>query len=118
MHAWTCGDFADFVGPFTLGLIFGGDELRFFRDGGLPRFGLVLGALQIDQSERDLLPIAALQAVLADPVGLHFVFADQMEFAILHIQLDVGCKCGEGEKTDEISGNAHTSIITAGGMPL
>jgi hypothetical protein len=63
VHARARGDFADLVGPLSLGLIFGRDELRFFSDGGLSRLGLVLGALQVDESEWDLLPIAAFSTL-------------------------------------------------------
>src|SRR5260370_17716564 len=113
VHTGSGRNFQDLIGTLALGLVFGGDELGLLFDFGLTRLGLIFGALQIDQVYGELLPIAALDAVVADAIRLHLVIADQMEIAILQVQLDVCSEGGESEKENQVSGKAHTSMITA-----
>ena len=58
---------------------------------------VLLGAVQIDQFERDLFPIAALGAEVADAIGEHLIFAHDLVIAVLEIEATGGAEGGHGQ---------------------
>src|SRR3984957_6397214 len=105
-------NFRHLPGLLANGLLLGGDDLCLFFNRGLPLLGLRLGALYIDQSEGNFLPVTAFHAVVSDPVGLDLVLANQVIIPVLQVQFHIRRKCGEGEKEGQISRESHTLMIT------
>jgi len=60
--------------------------LGVFFHPGLAFGGLGFGALQVHQIQGDVFPLAPLDAVEVDAVGLHLVLADNVIAAILQVQ--------------------------------
>src|SRR5258705_3206981 len=83
IDSWVLRDTLDFPLHLALDLFLLGNDLGLTFDFGLARAGLGFGALHVDQGGRNLLPLAALDAIEADPVTLHLVLADDVEAAIL-----------------------------------
>ena len=82
----------------AFGIFLLGDDLGLLLDLGLMLGGLGPRAREIHHVEGDLFPIAALDAVVADAVGLHLVFADQLVGAVLQVKLEIG---GPGQESQE-----------------
>ena len=71
-------------GRVLLGLRFGVG-----LDGGFALGDFFLGAGEVDQFERNLLPLFALRAEVADAILLHLVFAGGLKGAVLQVQADL-----------------------------
>jgi hypothetical protein len=71
-----------------------------------------LRALEIDQSERDFFPLAALYAVEANAIGENLVLADKLIFAVFQIELDRCCAGDNGSEKEREGGAEHRDLYS------